>query len=127
MSLRDQPGGVVQRGGPYETAQYEQTGRTLASLLRGRWHGDGVLLGAFASQRDYGRAGAITVFGLDGQWRDDGVTNLEPWAEKQLHRSLLYRHLWRHGRSLSVGYARDRTPAPRVTNQALTVKFQWEA
>ena len=403
MSLRDQPGGVVLRGGPYETAQYEQTGRTLASLVRGRWHGDGVLLGAFASQRNYslddGRAGANTVFGLDGQWRgdgrqaawllmqsnsnvglaeeatqqasrapmrrgaygwakftqtsdawwndavfeassggfvndngfvpqagvvkadinlnrrlgaqrpawndlaldlyeteahlglheirtvgdhisgqaggqvverklqpgvwfrgprqlnfwanlgfdqqranrlgklhdtpalhfgfessplpwlpkfnaeatlgrqldvdadrvgrggnvmlelgwrralsngwaleldqlwhrawvqgtlgqpaftdtgwrvlamlhvtpndslrllaqntagarrDDGVTNLEPWAEKQLHRSLLYRHLWRHGRSLSVGYARDRTPAPRVTNQALTVKFQWE-
>ena len=399
MSLRDQPGGVVLRGGPYETAQYEQTGRTLASLLRGRWHGDGVLLGAFASQRDYGRAGANTVFGVDGQWRgdgqqaawllmqsnssvalaedaarqprraplrrgaygwgklthisdawwndavfeassggfvndngfvpqagvikadinlnrrlgaqrpgwndlslemyeteahlglheirtvgdsasgqpggqvverklqpgvwfrgprqlnfwtnlgfdqqranrlgqlhhtpalhfgfassplpwlprfnaeatlgrqldvdadrvgrggnvmldlgwrhalpngwaleldqlwhrawvqgtlgqpaftdsgwrvlamlhvtprdslrllaqntagarrDDGVTDLEPWAEKQLHRSLLYRHLWRHGRSLSVGYARDRTRAPRVTNQALTVKFQWE-
>lgn len=78
MSLRDQPGGVVLRGGPYETAQYDQTTRTLASLLRGRWHrdGGGVLLGAFASQRGYshdnGRAGANTVFGLDGQWRGDG-------------------------------------------------------
>ena len=72
MSLRDQPGGVVLRGGPYETAQYGQTTRTLASLVRGRWHGDGVLLGAFASKRDYGRTGANTVFGLDGQWRGDG-------------------------------------------------------
>ncbi|MGK5023338.1 hypothetical protein [Janthinobacterium sp. RB2R34] len=76
MSLRDQPGGVVLRGGPYETASHDQTTRTLASLVRGRWHGDGVLLGAFASQRRYshdnGRAGANTVFGLDGQWRGDG-------------------------------------------------------
>lgn len=72
MSLRDQPGGVVLRGGPYETSSYEQTGRTLASLLRGRWHADGLLLGAFASQRDYGRAGANQVLGFDGQWRTDG-------------------------------------------------------
>ena len=61
-----------------------------------------------------------------GARRDDGVTSLEPWAEKQLHRSLLYRHLWRHGRSLSVGYSRDKQRAPWVTNEALTVKFQWE-
>ncbi|WP_193315701.1 DOMON domain-containing protein [Janthinobacterium aquaticum] len=72
MSLRDQPGGVVLRGGPYETASFEQTGRTLASLLRARWHRDGLLLGAFASQRGYGRAGANNVLGFDGQWRGDG-------------------------------------------------------
>ena len=72
MSLRDQPGGVVLRGGPYETASFDQTGRTLASLLRARWHRDGLLLGAFASQRDYGRAGANSVVGLDGQWRGNG-------------------------------------------------------
>ena len=72
MSLRDQAGGVVLRGGPYETAEYDQTRRTLSSLLRARWHGDGALLGAFASRRDYGDAGANQVFGLDGQWRGDG-------------------------------------------------------
>lgn len=72
MSLRDQQGGVVLRGGPYETAEYDQTRRTLTSLLRARWHGAGALLGAFASRRDYGDAGANQVFGLDGQWRGDG-------------------------------------------------------
>ena len=58
--------------------------------------------------------------------RDDGVSGLEPWADRQTHRSLLYRHLWRHGRSLSVGYARDRTRAPDTVGKSLTVKFQWE-
>ncbi len=72
MSLRDQEGGIVLRGGPYETAEYDQTRRTLTSLLRARWHGDGVLLGAFVSQRDYGDAGSNQVFGFDGQWRGDG-------------------------------------------------------
>ncbi len=73
MSLRDQEGGVVLRGGTYETAEYAQTRRTLSSLLRARWHGDGgALLGAFASRRDYGDAGANQVFGVDGQWRGDG-------------------------------------------------------
>lgn len=72
MSLRDQEGGIVLRGGPYETAEYDQTRRTLTSLLRARWHADGVLLGAFVSQRDYGDAGGNQVFGFDGQWRGDG-------------------------------------------------------
>lgn len=72
MSLRDQAGGVVQRGGTYETAEYDQTRRTLSSLLRARWHGDGALLGAFVSQRDYGDAGSNQVFGFDGQWRGNG-------------------------------------------------------
>ena len=77
---------------------------------------------------------ASAASGFDGlrlrHWkperRDDGVSTLEPWAEKQSHRSLLYRHLWRHGRSMSVGYSRDKTRAPNVTSQALTIKFQWE-
>lgn len=72
MSLRDQEGGIVLRGGPYETAEYDQTRRTLTSLLRARWHGDGALLGAFVSQRDYGDAGSNQVAGVDGQWRGDG-------------------------------------------------------
>ena len=35
-------------------------------------------------------------------------------------------HLWRHGRSMSVGFSRDRTRDPDTTNKSLTVKFQWE-
>jgi hypothetical protein len=72
MSLRDEEGGAVQRGRVYETAEFAQTRRTLASLVRGRWHGDGALFGAFASQRDDGNAGANAVAGFDGQWRAEG-------------------------------------------------------
>jgi hypothetical protein len=72
MSLRDEEGGVVQRGGVYETAEHAQTRRTLASLARARWHGDGMLLGAFVSQRSYGDAGSNEVAGFDGQWRGSG-------------------------------------------------------
>lgn len=76
MSLRDEPGGLVLRGRPYETLEYAQTRRTVASLARARWHQDGLLLGAFASQRDYHRFGTNDVLGVDAQWRgetDDGV------------------------------------------------------
>jgi len=76
MSLRDEPGGLVLRGRPYETLEYVQTRRTVASLARARWHQDGLLLGAFVSQRDYHRFGGNDVLGLDAQWRgetDGGV------------------------------------------------------
>ncbi|QGZ38184.1 hypothetical protein IP92_01520 [Pseudoduganella flava] len=72
MSLRDEEGGAVQRGRVYETVEYGQTRRTLASLVRGRWHDGGMVLGAFASQRGYGDAGGNAVAGFDGQWRSDG-------------------------------------------------------
>ncbi len=72
MSLRDQEGGVVLRGGAYETAEYAQTRRTLANMVRGRWHGQQTVMGAFVSQRDYGDAGSNEVAGVDGQWRGDG-------------------------------------------------------
>jgi hypothetical protein len=72
MSLRDQEGGVVLRGGAYETAEYAQTRATLASMVRARWHGDGAVMGAFVSQRGYGDAGSNEVAGFDGQWRADG-------------------------------------------------------
>ena len=76
MSLRDEPGGLILRGKPYETLEYVQTHRTVASLARARWHQEGLLLGAFASQRDYHRFGGNDVVGVDAQWRgegDDGV------------------------------------------------------
>jgi len=72
MSLRDEEGGVVQRGSVYQTAEYAQTRRTLASLVRARWHRDGMLLGAFVSQRGYGDGGSNAVAGVDGQWRGGG-------------------------------------------------------
>ncbi|NNG22511.1 hypothetical protein [Telluria aromaticivorans] len=72
MSLRDQEGGLVLRGRPYETLEYVQLRSTLASLWRARWHGEGLLLGAFASQRAYGGLGANEVVGADGQWRGGG-------------------------------------------------------
>ena len=72
MSLRDEPGGLVLRGRPYETLENVQTGRTVASLARARWHGDGLLVGAFASQRDYHRFGSNDVLGLDAQWQGEG-------------------------------------------------------
>ena len=82
MSLRDEPGGLVLRGQPYATLEYAQTRRTVASVVRARRHangndrGDGLLLGALASQRDYHRFGSNDVVGVDAQWRregDDGV------------------------------------------------------
>ncbi|GGY67246.1 hypothetical protein [Pseudoduganella albidiflava] len=72
MSLRDEEGGVVMRGRVYETAEYTQTRRTLASMARARWHRDGMLLGAFVSQRGYGDGGSNEVAGFDGQWRGNG-------------------------------------------------------
>ena len=69
MSLRDEPGGLVLRGRPYETLEHVQTRRTMASLARARWHQDGLLLGAFASQRADHRFGGNDVLGLDAQWR----------------------------------------------------------
>ena len=58
--------------------------------------------------------------------RDDGLSGLDPWAERGQHRSLLYRHLWRHGRSLALGLSRDTRPLTREADKSLTVKLQWE-
>ena len=68
MRLRDRDGGIVLRGGPYETAAHGQTRESLASFVRTRWHRGNGVLGAFASTRDYGSAGANTVLGFDGQY-----------------------------------------------------------
>lgn len=80
MSLRDEPGGLVLRGQPYATQEYLQPRRTVASLWRGRWHGDGLLLGAFASQRDYHSHGNNDVLGLDAQWRAAGGDGVQRQA-----------------------------------------------
>ena len=38
MSLRDRAGGIVLRGGAYETAAHVQQRESLASFARARWH-----------------------------------------------------------------------------------------
>ena len=59
--------------------------------------------------------------------REDGVTRLEAWNERQVHRSLLYRYKWRHGRTLSLGFVDDRLPLVDQNKRSLTFKLQWEA
>ncbi|MFC4159122.1 hypothetical protein [Chitinimonas lacunae] len=56
--------------------------------------------------------------------RADVRADIEPWAERERHRSLLYRHSWGHGRSWSAGWVRER--APGRESRELTVKLQWE-
>ncbi|MBQ5947822.1 hypothetical protein [Massilia sp. ST3] len=80
MSLRDEPGGLVLRGRPYATLEYVQPRRSTASLWRTRWHGDGLLLGAFVSQRDYHAFGRNDVLGLDGQWRGEDAEGAQRQA-----------------------------------------------
>jgi hypothetical protein len=58
--------------------------------------------------------------------RDDGVTQLEAWNERQIHRSMLYRYQWRVGRSLSVGIVDDKLPLEHERRRSLTIKMQWE-
>ncbi len=67
MSLRDRDGGIVLRGGTYETAAHIQQTETLASFARTRWHQSNGVVGAFASMRDYSAAGTNVVAGVDGQ------------------------------------------------------------
>ncbi|WP_348693260.1 hypothetical protein [Duganella fentianensis] len=93
MSLRDQAGGVVLRGGAYETAEYAQTRRTLASMVRTRWHGEHSVLGAFVAQRGYGDAGSNEVAGVDGQWRGDGQQALWLLMQSQTSAGFVAPHL----------------------------------
>lgn len=43
-----------------------------------------------------------------------------------MHRSLLYRYQWQHGRTLSLGVASDKLPLVEERSTALTFKLQWE-
>ncbi len=80
MSLRDQAGGVVLRGSAYATDEYLQTRETSASMARTRWHGDGLLLGAFLSRRSDGRAGSNEVAAFDGQWNRSSASGAQQQA-----------------------------------------------
>lgn len=79
MSLRDRDGGIVLRGGTYETAAYLQRHETLASFARTRWHQDNGVAGAFLSMRDYSAAGSNAVAGVDGHL-DLGRGNQAAWV-----------------------------------------------
>lgn len=79
MSLRDSAGGVVLRGGVFDTDSHVQTRQSQVNFVRARWHRDGAVLGAFASSRDYGVAGANNVLGVDGKVNLDGGENQLSW------------------------------------------------
>lgn len=51
---------------------------------------------------------------------------LEAWNERQVHRSLLYRYQWRHGRVVSAGYVDEKMPLVGNRGKSLTLKLQWE-
>ena len=58
--------------------------------------------------------------------RDDGVTPLAAWNDRQIHRSLVYRYQWRHGRIVSRGVVDDKLPLVDERSQSLAFKLQWE-
>jgi len=58
--------------------------------------------------------------------RDDGVTQLPAWNDRQIHRSVLYRYQWRHGRIVSFGVVDDKLPLVDERSRSLTFKLQWE-
>lgn len=57
--------------------------------------------------------------------RADPLARLDFWAQRQRHRSLLYRHVWRHERALSAGLSRDTSNDPSMENTSLVLKMQW--
>ena len=58
--------------------------------------------------------------------RDDGVTQLAAWNDRQVHRSVLYRYQWKHGRIVSFGVVDDKLPLTDERSRSLTFKLQWE-
>lgn len=57
--------------------------------------------------------------------RADDLAQLDVWSQRQRHRSLLYRHVWRHERSVSAGLSRDASNDPSVDTTSLVLKMQW--
>ena len=58
--------------------------------------------------------------------RADPGAGMDAFADRQVHRSLLYRHLWQHGRAASLAFSRDRALNPAVLENTVTLKLQWE-
>ncbi|WUR15327.1 hypothetical protein E7V67_009550 [[Empedobacter] haloabium] len=52
---------------------------------------------------------------------------VEPWRDRARHRSLLYRHMPRLGRSLSLGLTTDVNGALPGKSRGVTAKLQWES
>ncbi|MDQ1830399.1 hypothetical protein [Massilia scottii] len=57
--------------------------------------------------------------------RADDLARLDVWSQRQRHRSMLYRHVWRHERSVSAGLSRDTSNDPSVQTTSLVLKMQW--
>ena len=69
LSLQDAGGGLILQPGPYGTEVVAQTGRSQASLARGRVHGDSYTVGGVLSRRDYSIGRSNQVAGADVLWR----------------------------------------------------------
>jgi len=80
LSLRDDGGGQILHPGPYATELLAQDRRSQASLLRGRWHGDGFSAGALLSQRAEQGGGSNRVAGIDMVWRPSDEQQLRARA-----------------------------------------------
>ncbi len=69
LTLDDAGGGVILRPGPFGTDTALQDGRSQATLLRGRTHGNAFTAGGLLSVRDYGSGRSNQVAGADVLWR----------------------------------------------------------
>lgn len=69
LTLDDAGGGVILRPGPYGNDIALQNGRSQASLLRARTHGDRFTAAGLLSVRDYGGGRSNQVAGADSVWR----------------------------------------------------------
>jgi len=70
LSLRDDGGGLLRRPGPYAIEWLPQQRRSQATLLRGRWHGGPLSVGALLTTREEEDGGASNrVAGVDVEWR----------------------------------------------------------
>ncbi|HSI59045.1 MAG TPA: DUF5916 domain-containing protein [Ideonella sp.] len=57
--------------------------------------------------------------------RSDALAGLESYADRQRHRSLMFRREWGYGRSWSVGLVREREDPLRDRYEELFLKLQW--
>lgn len=70
LALLDDGGGLALRPGPFGNAAVPQERRSQVQLLRTRWLGDSLSLGALATQREESGGGASNrVAGVDMVWR----------------------------------------------------------
>ncbi|MGK5048991.1 hypothetical protein ACQ4WP_24295 [Janthinobacterium sp. GB4P2] len=55
----------------------------------------------------------------------DDISKVDSWQNRQQHQSIMYRHIWQHERSFSIGLSRDIALETSLKTVAATFKFQW--